>query len=243
MKGFFTSFLLLLLVGKAPAQMVSPGQAGLNAAMLKLFGNAKAFSSQSEARTLDKAGKEMMSLKMKFALLDNKIRLDVDLAQLKSAEINPQMVASFKQVGMDKLVSIVRLDRKSTLVVYPALQAYTEVPMSTEDAADLTKEFTVQKTALGAETLDGHPCQKNKVIVTDPKGARQEALVWNARDLQDFPIQMQIMQSDGTILLRYSEVRLTRPEAAQFEAPPGFAKHEGMEKLMQAAMTKSLGGK
>lgn len=192
---------------------------------------------------LDKAGKETMNLKMKFALLDNKIRLDVDLAQLKSAEINPQMVASLKQVGMDKLVSIVRLDRKSTLVVYPALQAYTEVPMSSEDAADLAKEFTVQKTALGAETLDGHPCQKNKMVVTDPKGARQEALVWNARDLQDFPIQMQMMQSDGTVLLRYTDVRLTRPEAAQFEAPPGFAKHEGMEKLMQAAMLKTLGGK
>src|SRR5262245_3201202 len=125
-KTVFTSLLFLLLAGTLPAQVLSPGQAGLNAAMLKLFGNTTAFSSHSEARTLDKACKETMSLKMKFALLENKIRLDVDLAQLKSAEINPQMVASLKQVGMDKLVSIVRLDRKSTLVVYPTLRAYTE---------------------------------------------------------------------------------------------------------------------
>ena len=33
---------------------------------------------------------------------------------------------------------------------------------------------------MGMKTLDGHPCVKNKVVVTDKEGIKHEWMVWNA---------------------------------------------------------------
>lgn len=234
---------LLLAAAQCPAQMPSFNQPGMNAAMTKLFGNITAFSAKAQVRMLDRAEKETMSLPMDFIMLEGKIRLEVDLAQIKSKEFTPEMLATFKQMAMDKMVSIVRPDKKATLVIYPALQVYAEVPMPMEDVADLEKTYKVERTALGKETLDGHPCEKNRVNVVNGNGGRQEAVVWNAADLKEFPVQMQMNQPEATVLMRYRDVQFARPEAKLFEAPTGFTKYDSMEKLMQGAMMKMLGGK
>jgi hypothetical protein len=115
--------------------------------------------------------------------------------------------------------------------------------MSAEDVADLEKTYKVEKTLLGKETLDGHPCEKNKVGVVDGKGGKQEATVWNATDLKDFPIQMQMNQPEATVIMTYREIQFARPDQKQFEAPSGFTKYDSMEKLMEGAMAKMVGGK
>ena len=231
-----------LLAMPARAQITSPGQTGLNAAMTKLFGDVTAFSARTEVRMLDKQDKESMRMTMNFALLDGKMRAEIDLAQIKTADMPPEAAASLKQMGMDKMVSIVRPDRKSTLVVYPSLSAFAEVPMSPEDAADLEKKYKVTRTKAGRETIDGHPCDKSKVMVIGDKNEKHEAIVWTATDMKDFPIQMQMNQAEATIVMLYKDVKLTKPEAKQFDAPAGFAKHESIEKLMQGAMLKAFGG-
>ena len=192
---------------------------------------------------LDNAGREVMAVPAAFSMIDGTMRAEIDVSRTRSKEISPEVAASIKQMGLDKMVSIVRPEKKMTIFIYPSLRGYVEVPMSQEDAANLDRKYVVETTKLAQEKIDGHACEKNKVTGTAENGQKFEAIVWNAKDLKNFPIQMQMMQPDGTVLPRYSEVRLTRPEAAQFEAPPGFAKHEGMEKLMQAAMMKTLGGK
>ena len=50
-------------------------------------------------------------------------------------------------------------------------------------------------------------------------------------------------QPEATVVMHYKDIQLAKPEAKQFDAPAGFTKHESMEKLMQAAMMKTLGGK
>jgi len=233
---------LLLMMGQGRAQL-SPNQAGLNGAMLKLFGNTTAFTSRSQVQMLDKADKETMSLPLDFALLEGKIRLDLDLTKIKSKDFTPEMMAPFKQMNMTKMATVVRTDKKLTLVIYPGLQAYAEMPMSAEEKADWESNHKVEKTLLGKDTFDGHPCEKNRVVLIDGKGARQEALVWNATDQKDFPVQIQLKQPDATVVMQFKDVQMVRPDAKQFEAPAGYAKHDSIEKLMQAAMTKMLGGK
>ncbi len=245
MKPFTLALPLLaatLLALPARAQITSPGQTGLNAAMTKLFGDVTAFSARTEVRMLDKQGKESMRMTMNFALLDGKMRAEIDLAQIKTADMPPEAAASLKQMGMDKMVSVVRPDRKSTLVIYPSLSAFAEVPMSPEDAADLEKKYKVTRTKTGRETIDGHPCDKSKVMVIGDKNEKHEAIVWTATDMKDFPIQMQMNQAEATIVMLYKDVKLARPDAKQFDAPAGFAKHESIEKLMQGAMLKAFGG-
>src|SRR6266850_3659928 len=77
---------LLSIVGLCPcarAQFGSPGgQAGLNAAMTKLFGETKSFTSQAEVKMLDKGGTETMTMPMTFSMLEGKIRADIDMARV-----------------------------------------------------------------------------------------------------------------------------------------------------------------
>ena len=237
--------ILFTLIGLACASTVpaqfNPGvpQTGLNAAMMKLFGDINSFSSRANVRMLDQSGAESMSLPMTLAMLEGKVRAEVDLSQVKSKEMSPEIASSLKQLGMDKMVSIMRPDTKSVFYVYPSLQAYAETAMSKEDTGQ-TKS-SINTTKLGDDTIDGHPCEKNKVTVTDENKHKTEAIVWNATDLKKFPIQMQIDQPDARVVMRYSDVKLAKPDAKQFEAPAGFKKYESVEKLMQETMMKMLG--
>jgi hypothetical protein len=220
------------------AQMGS--QAGLNAAMLKLFGDTTAFSAQAELTMLDLSHKETLRSIVHFALLDGKMRTELDMNQMKSTELSPEDLAGFKKMGLEKMITIVRPDRKSTLVIYPSLKGYAETPMSREQAADLATKFKVEKVLLGKEVIDGHPCEKSKVLLRGDKGEKYDAVVWNATDLNRFPLRIQMNQSDATVLMQFKEIKLTKPEANQFEAPASFARYDSVERLVRA---KSSGAK
>ena len=240
--GAFSLAVLLLGSLSAQAQFSPSGpQTGLNAAMLKLFGENTAFSSQATVRMLDSSGTESMSLPMAMALRDGKVRAELDLTQVKSKEMSPEIAASLKQMGMNRMVTIMRPDLKSMLYVYPSLQAYAETPLSKEDLDQLQHKATVQTSKLGTETIAGHLCEKNKVVVTGNNNKKTEAIVWNANDLKKFPIQMQIDQPDAKVIMQYNDVRLQSPDSKQFEAPGGFKKYDSVEKLMQESMMKMLG--
>src|SRR5213596_2472686 len=68
--------------GIGQAQMPAAGPPGWNAAMTKLFGDVKAFSAKAEMRALDKSGHPAIQVPMSFALLENKVRMDIDMTQV-----------------------------------------------------------------------------------------------------------------------------------------------------------------
>lgn len=213
----------------------------MNAVLTKFFGSNTAFTARSEVRILDKDRKESMSLSMKVAMLDGKMRSEVDMTQLKSAELPPDAISNLKQIGMDRVVSILRPDKKAMFLIYPGLQACVNVPLPREEAEALDKEPKMEKTELGRETIDGHPCIKNKVIVTNDKGEKHEATIWNATDLKDFPVQIQIQEKDTTIALSYKQVQFVKPDAKQFELPADYKQYADNLQLMQKAMEKLQG--
>ena len=234
--------------GIAHAQMPAGGPPAWNAAMTRLFGDIKAFSAKAEMRALDKSGQPAIQMPMNFALLDNKVRLDIDMAQVKGPKAPPDQVALLKQMAMDRVACIVALDKKAMQLIFPSLAAYVETPLPEDEAAALNKDLKLHKTPLGKETIDGHPCVKNRVVMTDAKGQKAEAVVWNATDLKDFPVQMEMNDKGTTVVMRYNEVRLSKPDAKQFDAPAGFTKHADMQQLMMAIAQKqnqkgSQGGK
>src|SRR5881296_450531 len=234
--------------GIAHAQMSAGRPPGWNAAMTKLFGDVKAFSAKAEMRALDKSGQPAIQVPMNFALLDNKVRMDIDMTQVKGPQAPPDQVALLKQMAMDRVACIVALDKKAMQLIFPSLAAYVETPLPEDEAAALNKDLKLLKTPLGKETIDGHPCVKNRVVMTDAKGQRAEAVVWNATDLKDFPVQMQMNDKGSTVVMRYSEVSFSKPDAKQFDAPAGFTKHTDMQQLLMAIAQKqnqkpSPGGK
>lgn len=106
----------------------------------------------------------------------------------------------------------------------------------------MDRKYRVEKTKLARETIDGHACDKTKAVVIADNGQKQEAIVWYAADLKNFPLKMQMDQEQSTVVMQYRDVKLVRPDAKQFEAPTGFTKYGTIEQLMQSAMMKMLGG-
>jgi hypothetical protein len=216
--------------------------AGVSAAMTKLFGNLTAFSAQSEVRVLGKDQKEIITTPMRFALLDKKIRVEVDTSQVKNKDMPAAALASMKQLGMDRVISVTRPDKRATYIIFPRVQSYVNVVLSKEDAEAFEKNPKIEKTALGKETIDSHPCVKNKVVITDAQGQKNEATVWYATDLKDFPVQVQTADKENTMVMHYRDIQLARPDAKLFAPPAGFTEYKDVQQLMQAAMKKMLGG-
>ena len=237
MKRFLVALMLAGFAVSAFAQMRGPST-GINARMLKMFGETKAFSANAEARILDKDQKEVTSMPMTMALRDGKLRSEMDVSQVKGSGMPPEAAAMMKQAGMDKMVTLVRPDKKATIISYPGLQSYAEIPFSEDEAA----EEKVDSTEVGKETIDGHPCVKTKFTSTDSKGTTREAFVWQATDLKKFPLQMQMAQRSQTLIVKFQPPKFETPDAAIFDMPSSYTKYPTIQALMQAAMMKMFGG-
>lgn len=237
MKRIFLIATFLVSGFAACAQRGAP-QTGINAAMIKMFGDVKAFTAAADVHLLDKDLKETSTMPMTFALRDGKMRADMDLGEAKGASIPPEAAAMMKQAGMDKMVTLIQPDKKVTTLMYPNAQAYAEMPVNEEENGN--DKF--ESTELGTETVDGHPCKKVKLTSTDSKGKTQEALVWQATDLKNFPIKMQMAQKSNTVLVNFRNPKLESPPASQFEVPASYTKYPSMQALMQAAMMKMFSG-
>ena len=211
------------------------------AVLSKLFGKAGAFSAKSEVRVLDKNQKETISVMMDFAMLDKKIRMEIDAAKVKNKALPVGTIDGLQQMGLDKFVTLIRPDRKTLQVIYPKAGCYLTLPMKPEEL-EAAEKALVKTEVLGRETLDGHPCVKNKITITPAKGEPQTFTVWNATDLKDFPIQTLTRQDADTVITRYTNVQLLRPDAKQFEPPAGFEEFKGLAAFQAGMMKKSLGG-
>ena len=238
MKQLFAVLASLALACSAPAQLGGSSTPGLNAGMIKMFGETKAFSAQAEARILDKEQKEISTLPMKVALREGKLRAEMDLSELKGGQIPPEFAAMLKGSGMDRMVTLVLPEKKVTTIIYPGLQSYAEMA-STEDE---TGDGKIETTEMGSETLDGHACTKTKFTTTDAKGKKQDAIVWKAKDLKEFPIQMQVAQKNNTMILKFKNPKLEQPEASLFVMPTNYTKYPSAQALMTAAMMKMVTG-
>jgi len=233
----------LLLAGSGAVFAQMPGLGGgngMNTAMLTLFGGNTAFTAHAEFRVLDKNQKETDLMPANYSFLDGKTRVDVDLAQVKSADVPAQFLSVMKQYNMDQTVIISRPDKKLTYSIFPRAKSYAEIAMSKDEAAAAEKNYKLDKTPQGKETVDGHACLKNKVTLTADKGEPIEAVVWNAPDLKDFPVQIQMNDQGVTVLITFKDVKLARPDARQFEAPAGLTKYASAEAILDA-LTKTQG--
>ena len=237
MKRLLLALALAGSIASALAQRGAP-PAGINAAMLKMFGDIKAFSATAEARMLDKDLKEISAMPMTMSMRDNKLRSEMDLSQVKGGAMPPEAAAMMKQAGMDRMVTVIRPDRKSTMIVYPGLQSFAEMPIADAEVADAK----VESTELGKETIDGHPCVKTRLASTDAQGQVREAFVWQASDLKQFPIQMQMPQRSNTLIVKFQPPKLETPEASLFDVPASYTKYSNVQALMQAALMKMFSG-
>ncbi len=236
------ALLLVSLASVAHAQMPGTPDAGMfSASLKKILGPHTAFSATTDVHIFNKAGQETTAMTMGFATLGGNARIDVDTSALRTKDVPADLIAQFKSMGMDKMFTIVRPDKKITYVIYPGLKSFAEIPMSAEETSARAEDLTMEKTILGKDTVDGHPAQKIKAVLTGKNKERKEYLVWNATDLRDFPVKLQMTEGPTTMVMTFRSLKLTAPEAKQFEAPSGYTKHPSIEQLVQTELMKRMG--
>ncbi len=218
-----------------------PGGPNFSGSMSKLFGDNKAFSAALEIQARDRSD-ETTTIPGKLTFDDGRTRFEMDMTQLKNSKMPADAAAQLKAMGMDNMIVISRPDKKTNYMIYPGLQAYAEMPAKESENPEAVNKFKVDTTELGKETVDGHACVKNKVVITDDKGKQHESTVWNASDLKKFPVKIETVDGSTTMTMLFKDVKLAKPDGKLFEAPADFKRYDNMMAMMQAEMMKRMGG-
>jgi hypothetical protein len=205
----------------------------------KLFGDNSSFSAtlniQASGATSSGSPTTMAG---KIAVTDGKTRFEMDMTKLSGGGVDPQAAASMQSMGMGSMVMISRPDRKVTYLAYPGLNAYVENPLPDSTSNAPASSFKTAVTKLGEETVDGHACVKNKVVVTDDKGTQYESTVWNAADLKNFPVKIEQNENGSITDMTFKDIKFDKVATDQFEAPAGATKYDSMMSMMQQEMMK-----
>jgi len=250
MKKHIPAFAFILLcLGLLPVRaQLGAGSSPLDNAMSKVFGTNLNFSADMAAEVKMMPKQQDVSLTGKMYFLGGNSRSEMDMTSMKGSQMTPQMIAQMKAMGMDKMVSISRIDKKVTYLVYPGLQAYAKIEPLGKDQAE-TNDFKVETTDLGRETLDGHPCLKKHYTVSNTKTGQSLVMTtWNATDLQNCPIKVEqsawasgdSFKGNTTIML-FKNISLSKPDAILFEPPAGYKAYDSIQAMMRAEMMKHMG--
>ena len=163
--------LLLASVGTGFAQLDGPGSPGVTASLIRLFGTNTAFTAQAEVQILGLDQKERVGLPMTFTRLDNKIRVEVDMARMRNRE-QPDALARMAPLGLDRVISLIRPEQRTTWVAFPKLQSVVKLAMPPAEADAFLKKAKVERTRLAQEKMEGHPCVKQRVVITDDQSRK-----------------------------------------------------------------------
>lgn len=220
------------------AQFGAPRVPAFNSMEAKLFGDNPTFSADVEMQT-ELPGRGASTIPGKIAHDADKTRFELDLGDAKGGQMNPAMVQQMKRMGMDQTVGISREDKKVYYTIYPGLNAYTETPL--QDVGKPDSASKIQTTELGKETVDGHPCIKNKVVITDDQGKAHEFTVWNATDLKKFPVEFQTSDEGRNATMFFKNIKTSKPDPALFDPPADYRKYTDQRQMFQQEIMKRMG--
>ena len=223
------------------------GQAmgGSDAGIEKLFGSNQTFSATLLMQVSNSGVPMTMSGKMSFD--HGSSRTEMDMADMKGGGIPPEAMTQMKSMGLDRMVTVSQSGKKTVYVIYPNAQAYAEMaPPDMTPAA--TNDSQVEITELGKESVDGHPCVKNNAVVTDKQGNKHQFTLWNATDLKNFPVKIEMNEPGNgsspavAMTVSYQNISFSKPDASSFSPPTGYTKYDSVPEMMQSVMMKKLGG-
>lgn len=217
---------------------VGGSSTGVDAAMIKLFGDSPTFTGTASVQVFDSNRSERLRMPATFNALNGKFRLDVDKGQIKSPDLDPGAVALDKHIGTDKVSSVTRTDTHMIYIIYPNAKSYVNMPLMGQDEIPSNQKLT--RSAQGHEKVNGHSCVKNRCVVKNLKGVvLLEATTWNASDMHDFPLRIETKAEGKTSVIQFQQVSFADPDARLFEAPAGFQRFNDPNALLEAAMRRA----
>lgn len=234
-----TLFAALVFGVPAIAQMAggpAPGPGGsFENGMEKLFSSTPVFS--ATMRTAINGPNGPMSVKAKMFFDHQNSRTEMNMTDVQGGGLPPSAVAQMQAIGMDKIVMITPSSKKNIYMVYPKIHSYAAVTMPPSDASGIS----MQTTKLGEETVAGHSCVKNKVVMTN-NGQQNELTVWNATDLNNFPVQIVQSQQGMSATVTFENVSFGKLSSDLFQPPSNYTRYSSMQSLMESAVTSHQPG-
>ena len=237
----YRGFLVLLVLLSAPSVLAqNQGRGGMGAypaaVFAKLFGHHTSFSATADMTMSGRGGSH--SMEMKYAVLDGQLRMDMDMDKMEG--VPPESVARMKEMGMDKTVTLVHTGKDATTyLIYPNLQSYVDIHPPASD--DNGSEFSIAKTRIGTETIDGHPTVKYKLTITRPNGKSGDLISWEATDMNNFPIRSQMTGENGTMTIDFKDINQSKPAASLFVVPSDYKHYDNMRSMMMSQMGRMMG--
>ena len=204
------------------------------AALGKFFTRDTAFTASATVVTTGKKKSDNSTMTMLFAVSGGNMRNEMDLTKMSGVRASD--LDGMKQMGMDKMIILKVADKQAAYIVYPNLQSYCDMPAGRKG----NPEGKVDKTELGRDTVENHPCTKSKLTFTDKDGRTSEALVWEATDLKNFPIQYQTVDEGQTTTTTFTDIKSGKPAASLFELPASYKKYGSMQEMMMGNMQRLM---
>jgi hypothetical protein len=179
------------------------------------LGDFSAYCASFELQTKGSSNLPATTLPGRIAALGVKRRIEIDLGAMLTNN-NPELSADrlFREKG-NRVIFVLRPDKKVYWYAYSYMDGYFEKPMKDSNVTRPESDPKREITKLGNETVDGHPCVKNRVVETDKNGKIRESTVWNAADLNMFPLKTK----EDSLIILFKDVKLGDPDAALFEPP------------------------
>ena len=132
MKQLLASLCASLLLAAAVVQAQSGGIPAINsqapflaAALSEFFSDTRAFTAGAELALPTKEGGESLKLPFGVAMADGQMRWELNLANVKSAELPPEALTGIKEMGLDRMAFIYIPSKPLTLLL-PGMKTYIE---------------------------------------------------------------------------------------------------------------------
>jgi hypothetical protein len=224
----------LALVTVSFAQMPGGPPPDPCAALGKFFTKDVAFTANAKVVQTGKTAREKFNGVMFFAVAGGNLRNEMDLTKMSGVRASD--LNGMKQMGMDKMVVLKLAGKQGAYIVYPNLQSYCDMPTGKKG----NTEGKVDKTELGQDTVENHPCTKSKLTFTAKDGQTSEALVWEATDMKNFPIQYQTVDEGQTTTTTFTDIKMGQPAAALFELPASYKRYGSMQEMIMGNMQRMM---
>jgi len=160
-----------------------------------------------------------------------KMKMEMDLSKMMQAS----GAKDAEQSPMSRMTMLNRGDKKTGYTLYPNVQKYL---VNTETENPSGEKPKVEKTKVGSETIDGHPCDKYKVVITYKSEKPQEGFIWNARDLGGMTIKSEVENKDFKMTTELKNIVLKSSPASVFEIPQGYVESKNFMEIMMPAQQK-----
>lgn len=205
---------------------------GLDAAMLKIFGGEKPFSAVSNMRMVG-SGQDI-KLKMKLSVRDGKTRSEMDMADIEGAPVPPMVMTQIKNLGMNKITTLLVGGGRTNVIIYPGMNSYVET------VNPGSGECSISVTGQSEEEVEGVKMIRKDFDV-DCEGLDKQAFsTWSAGPDDGFPTRLKTEQAGMSVTITLTDVNMEKPDIKLFERPEAFQKFDSMGELMANVQKKIM---